>query len=855
MRVTHRLPSLFLTLLVAAPAAADYTNYEASHVNPIDLTPDETRLLAVNTPDALLEVFSVLPGGDLMHERSIPVGLEPVTVVARSNTQAWVVNQLSDSVSVVDLTTGLTERTLHVGDEPSDVAFANGRAFVTVAGTDTVEVFDLLNLDAGSTPVPIFGRKPRAVAASSDGQKLYVVPLLSGNQTTVVNANIVWPPHTANLDAVRLVALGLNTIECDATPPSYPDLPTGITRDASLPDPPMGQQPENGLIVRWNETNAAWEDEDGGSWNDCLPYRLPDHDLFVIDSTPPHNVTEVDHLGTSLFEVSVHPSGKIYVPNTDARNFVRFEHPLGVQGHMVDNRLSIVDPNDSNATTLVDLNTHVVRTSDPPTNLAERQASISQPGMMVWNDAGTAGYLTAIGSRKLFRVDGACAAGACIFGPSRAAPNAVDVGEGPTGVALLEVVDAPDRLYVLNRIDHTIALIQDDAGVMTKLGQVAWHDPSPQAVVQGRRFLYDAIDGSGHGDAACSSCHISGDRDDLAWDLGNPEGEFVSYEKEMDNVRFVVPVGGTPTECDAALCASHDGVDPEKGLMTTQTLRGMLEPLHWRGDRATMNDFNMAFVGLMGTADIGPINDKPAGLSAMDMEKFRQFALGIRFGPNPNREVDDTIASGSVTPPGQSFAGNPAVGETLFNDPSSEFDGGQPCTACHTSPFGAGGGKLDGVTPLEPTSSDAAALFNGDADQSRHNDLKIPHLRNMYEKIGPVFGDHVSPPPLVRSGFGFSHDGGVPDLGTFLSIGVFTMNAQEAADVATFLRYFPTGTKPAVGQNLTLAPSGPAPPAEGVTPDEQLLTELVALCDASDGGRHCELVAATAMDGRLRHFR
>jgi hypothetical protein len=268
-----------------------------------------------------------------------------------------------------------------------------------------------------------------------------------------------------------------------------------------------------------------------------------------------------------------------------------------------------------------------------------------------------------------------------------------------------------------------------------------------------------------------------------------------------------------------------------------------------------MNDFNMAFVGLMGTADIGPINDKPAGLSAADMEKCRQFSLGIRVGPNPNREVDDTIAPGPVTLPGQSFVGRPAVGETLFNDPSSEFDAGQPCTACHANPFGAGGGKLGGVTPEEPTSLDAAALFNGDADQSRHNDLKIPHLRNLYEKIGPVFGDHVSSPPLVRSGFGFSHDGGVPDLGTFLSIAVFTMSTLEAADVATFLRYFPTGTKPAVGQNLTLPPTGPAPPMEGVTPDEQLLAELVGLCDASDNGRHCELVAATTMAGRLRSFR
>jgi hypothetical protein len=46
--------------------------------------------------------------------------------------------------------------------------------------------------------------------------------------------------------------------------------------------------------------------------------------------------------------------------------------------------------------------------------------------------------------------------------------------------------------------------------------------------------------------------------------------------------------------------------------MTTQTLRGMVEPLHWRGDRGTMNAFNKAFVGLMGTQDKGPVNGDPA---------------------------------------------------------------------------------------------------------------------------------------------------------------------------------------------------------------------------------------------------
>src|SRR6185436_480233 len=75
----------------------------------------------------------------------VPVGLEPVAVAARTNTgnrvEAWVVNHLSDSVSIVevdptDATLSRVTRTLLVGDEPRDIVFAGtggARAFVTCA--------------------------------------------------------------------------------------------------------------------------------------------------------------------------------------------------------------------------------------------------------------------------------------------------------------------------------------------------------------------------------------------------------------------------------------------------------------------------------------------------------------------------------------------------------------------------------------------------------------------------------------------------------------------------------------------------------------------------------------------------
>ena len=835
-------------VMVAAGAAphAEYVNFESSHVHPIVLTPQGGRLLAVNTPDALLEVFSVGPAGDLTPLPPIPVGLEPVSVVARTETEAWVVNHLSDTISIVDLVLGTTIRTLPTGDEPTDVVFARGRAYVSVSQEDGVRVFELANLALPPAFIKLSGRSTRALAVANDGSKVYAVVQNSGNQTTVVNANII-AGNDPGLNLTRLSALGLNTTQCNGAPPPYPPLPAGIVRNPALTDPAPPAQPPVGLIVKWDPAASRWRDEAGQDWSHCLPFRLPDHDLAVIDAnTPadPGSLSYVDHLGTTLFEVSVNPAtGRIYVPNTDAGNNIRFEHPLGVTGRVVRNQLSVVDPV-SSAVTRIDLNSHINPASDPATNLAEREASISQPGMMAWNAAGTRAWLTAIGSRKLFKLDAACGSGSCIFGPLRAAPDAVEVGEGPTGIALNE---SADRAYVLNRFANSIAIVR--ASTMTMLGSIPLHDPSSAIVKNGRRFLYDGIISSRHGDAACSSCHISGDRDELAWDLGDPTGDFAAYGTPGDNVRFIIPAGGVPVEVTAAPPASaHLGFDPQKGPMTTQTLRGMLEPLHWRGDRGTMNAFNKAFVGLLGAHDVGPVNGEPAGLSADEMELYRRFALDIQFPPNPYRSLDDVEPNAQVTLPGNPFTGNPAAGRSLFL--TGRVDANQPCSACHALPFGAAGGQLGGVSPSDPSAA-RAALFNGDADGSPHSDLKVPHLRNMLEKVGPRFGLATDPNdrPDAASGFGFIHDGSVPDLGTFLSASVFALTPQQVRDLSVFMFLFPTGQKPSVGRQLTL-PAGPPP--TGTPAQESVLSALLGLGNAADPTHHCELTVSARDAGRER---
>ncbi|MDX2171299.1 MAG: thrombospondin type 3 repeat-containing protein, partial [Deltaproteobacteria bacterium] len=184
------------------------------------------------------------------------------------------------------------------------------------------------------------------------------------------------------------------------------------------------------------------------------------------------------------------------------------------------------------------------------------------------------------------------------------------------------------------------------------------------------------------------------------------------------------------------------------------------------------------------------------------MTAFGEFILQVTYPPNPVRALTNVLTV------------DQQVGEQFFltNFPVDVF---QSCHGCHQLDPGAGHFGSDGLSSFE---------FETQL-------LKIPHLRNLYTKVGmfgmaPVSffnsGDNGHKGDQVR-GFGFMHDGSADTVFRFVNTTVFNQNNPggfpipnpggfpngAAGDplrrqVESFLLAFDSNLAPIVGQQVTL---------------------------------------------------
>lgn len=871
----------------------EQTLFEAASVRPVAVGPDG-YVAVTNTPDNSIEIFRPTHHG-AEGCGSVKVGMRPVAA-AWVGDDVWVVNHLSDSISVVELERrrcrGFVSRTLQVGDEPRDIVVAKNRrgkdyVFVTTAhrgqnvvnadgsprdpeltrpGVGRADVFvfdpDRLGVRGREAPLEIFNfftDTPRALAVGD--HKVYVAGFFSGNQTAVVRYQLVIDrgrrsyreldadgdfeiddAETAFIEggypAVRghgrcvstqSIVAPLSTNDfimdvCVETDPDdsyrpiaiHPQTPGVVTDTCSCTNAIGELQRTPPLIVRFfdeaaicgddysSELGGCWleppeRDDLAGlrsaqQWNAAVPFALPDKDVFTIDlADRPVISSEVyRHVGTTIFGMAVHPqSGKIFAGNLEARNHVRFEGPgegegqdaahgnTTVRGHIAESRITVIDTALAQVQP-VHLNEHIdySKCCAPAPN-AETERSLAFPVQVAITDqrdrkgrprARQNLYVAALGSDKVAviptnRLENA-EEGALVQDESMH----IDVTGGPTGLAIDE---RRDRLYVLARFSNDLVVIDTESREI--LGREHLENPEPKSVIEGRRFLYDARLSSSHGDSACFSCHIFGDLDGLAWDLGDPNSV------EVQNLG---PFFSKPEILSPPLTSHFLAL---KGPMTTQSFRGMANhgAMHWRGDRrsaepessqpdsgafdevAAFQAFNVAFPGLTGRSEL---------LSDEDMTKFTNFVLQLTYPPNPIRALDDsldeqqkvarniyfgcdvtdesmergecvdgrnieaeTLACNCANPP-RFLLGLEARPDYCPPDPQctlalSDFQ--NTCHGCHALDPDAN--AEFGVA--KPGFFGSNGLYTNDAVA---HILKIPHLRNAYQKVG-MFGSYKTP--------------------------------------------------------------------------------------------------------------
>ena len=446
----------------SAPAPdGTYVNFEGAQTNPIRLSPDNSRLFVVNTPDARLSVFDVSQPGSPKLLAEIPVGIEPVSVNARTNDEAWVVNEESDSVSIVSVSRRVVIDTIVAKDEPMDVVFAASYAFVTCSRSSAVNVYDV-STHALVKRIPLFGDNPRAMAVSADGTKVFVAFALSGNKTTLVPKGQAPPPP----------------------PPQNPDLPPA---------------PQVSLIV-----NA-----DDPDWSGVIHYNMPDKDVAVIDVNLLAAIRYFSGVGTINLGIAIHPKTEdLYIANTDARNLIQFEPNL--KGHVVDNRVTRLSVSD--ARTFFDLNPGIDYDVLPnPEALAN---ALAQPTALTFDKEGANLFVAAFGTDRIGILDpNGNIVGRIEIGPSIGAAVNPVTKRGPRGLALH---NPSGVLYVMNRISNSISLVNVAARKVVREIPVGSYDPTSTVIRNGRGFLYDAKL-SGNGTVSCASCHVDAENDHLAW--------------------------------------------------------------------------------------------------------------------------------------------------------------------------------------------------------------------------------------------------------------------------------------------------------------------------------------------------
>ncbi len=664
---------------------------------------------------------------------------------------------------------------------------------------------------------------------------------------------------------------------CTVNGLTIPGAPPGpATNYAGIPAPAVA-------VLLKQDGAGAFRDVLGRDWTAATAFTLPDEDVFAIDATSLATTATYLHVGTTLFDMAVNPkSGAVYVSNTEARNDLRFEGPgdlrrrdaRGPPGRVAHHRPRRQRHEHHRDPAQPEQAHRLLRAPRPRRRRRAQPGHADQPR----RHARTAPRCTSPPSAPRRSASSRPR-------PSRPTPSTRPppapatspvTGGGPGGLALER---SNKRLYVTTRFDDGLSVIDLTTGKETAHLQLRTAEPT--AVTAGRRFLYDATVSSSRTarrPAPAATCSAT----TTTW-----SGISAAPDGDVTVTPITIKLAGRRRRVGSTVNGSGDPTDlhPNKGPMTTQTLRGTVNhgphALAGRPRLRLLRHRHAHRAAVRLGARLQELHRRlqlacsvsGSQFSATDMQTFADFALAIVMPPNPVR-AHRQLARPPRRPAGSSY---------FLGCTDNDSVSGKPATCTNGVPDGNGhfsdgvgfpgfGFACQGCHVLDPSKG----FFGTDGESSFENlpqIVKIPQLRNLYDKVG-MFGapdvrltnaeDNGPTGPQVR-GSGFEHDGSVDTLFRFLQANVFDGDTgsnvgfvggdPERRNVEQWLLAFDSDLAPVVGQQVTLRADNAA--AVGARIDlleTRAVTPFVSKI-LGPSPMECDLVARAVVNGAAVAYR
>ncbi len=723
--------AFFLLAPLFGQGTEGYLNFESPQVKPISVARigGHDYVLACNTPDGSVEVYDTI-GMKLI--KRVPVGQEPVSVVySAALSRVYVANMVGDSISSIFVSSDGPSRPLRVQLERTQWV----------------------------------GDEPMMVAVHEPSRTLFV----THNSTSSMS----WRDGRTLLPVVPGAAERIYLV----------DSLTSVK--AALKEPRAVAMVGSKLFVLGFRGGHSF---------------FHDQDLWSFDFVT-GRLSTLGGLGTQKYAMAAASNGDLWAVGGEAQNFLNgLKAVADVPTGFVTSLLHRVTGagGQSPKTMTRDLN------ADSSGKPVKKEMALAHPTDVALMEKGgsvTKVFVAAFHSDRIGVIEpvGSNPAGWTIRKIDvSVARHSTNQMAGPRGLAFKRANpglpgDPGDRLYALNRLDNSIAVLDPVAEKL--LAVVALNnDPTPAHIRAGRRFHYDAKI-SGHGFVACASCHLDGRTDGLAWKLSAPTSAAPTpLPKDLiDGVTDGRILGMTHFSND-------------KGPLVTQSMQGLVNwemrgdaqsfltnaPYHWRADADFVQSFNGAFVSLFKAKNLAGPGEPLRGLPVAEMKKFEAFTNSLAYPPNPEQPFDRSY-SGRFGDPDKTDGTAGKRGLKLFHtlrlahqttgvvDP---IMAGRSCVQCHFLPEGSNN-KITriGVSTPQP--------------------VETTGLRGLMQKESRLETGSQTLSTIVTGEFGLEHQG---TLGSINGFNVFVFGhsfpgaeASKLDAITSFVREFDTGTAPLVG--------------------------------------------------------